>query len=185
MPESSVSDFELFALKVKENIAAKVKKSEEESVAYCLQKEEEALQKTEKWFTQKYAGWKRELTAREQQERRAITEEIDQKWSLFKKDAERAVKESLEKQLEEEFPLLAKCFIVWVTKQYQTGVFIMPEIYSEVVNRERFDLEVCREEKIVFRQDNLYIEYSVERIMEELKDEMTTALHFKEDLWHA
>jgi hypothetical protein len=181
LPKSSVSDFELFALKVKEHIAAKVKKSEEDNTAYRLQKEEESLQETEEWFKRKRAKWKLELTMREQQERRAISEEIDQKWSFFKKESERAIKEGLEKRLEEEFPLLAKCFILRVSKQYQTGVFIMPAAYNGLVDGEKFNLEVCQEEKIVFRQDNLYIEYSIERIMEELKDEI---MHPKEDSWH-
>ncbi len=185
MPKSSVSDFELFALKVEENIAAKVKKSEEDSAAYRLQKEAKALQETEKWFKQKHTEWKLELTAREQLERRVIAEEIDQQWSLFKKESEKAVKKSLEKRLEEEFPILIKCFVAWVSKQYQTGVFIAPAAYDKLVNVEKYDLEVCREEKIVFRQDNLYIEYSVERIMEELKDEIIAMMHFKEDPWQA
>lgn len=171
MPKYSVSDFELFALKVKEHIAAKVKKSEEESLAYRLQKREENIQEAENWLKQKRTEWKLELAAREQQERRAIAEEMDQKWSLFRKEAESAVKESLEKRLKEEFPVLAKCFILKISKQYQKGVFIMPEVYSEFVDRERFDLKICQEEEIIFKQDNLYIEYSVERIIEELKEE--------------
>lgn len=173
MPKSSVSDFELFALKVEEHIAAKVKKSEEDSAAYRLQKEEESLQETETWFTQKRTEWELELNAKEQQERRAIEDDISQQWSLLKKESERAVKETLRKRLKEEFPVLAKCFIASISKQYQAGVFIIPEVYSKLVNRERFDLEICQEEILIFKQGNLYIEYSIERITEELKGEMT------------
>jgi len=183
LPKSSVSDFELFALKVEENIAAKVKKSEEDSAAYRLQKEEEALQKTEKWFTQKRAEWELELKAWEQQERRAIEDNISQKWSHFRKESERVVKETLKKRLKEEFPMLAECFIVSISKQYQAGIFIVPEVYSELVHTERFDLEICQEEILIFKQGNLYIEYSIERIMEEFKGEMTAMMRFTEDSW--
>ena len=183
MPKSSVSDFEQFARKVEEHIAAKVKKSEEDSVAYRLQKEEEALRESEKWLKQKRSEWNIELNSMEQQGKRAITEDIGQQWSAFKKESERAVIEGLKKRLEEEFPILAKCFIAWVSQQYQTGVFIAPVAYGELVNSEKFDLEVCSEEKIVFRQNNLYIEYSVERIMEELKDKMTKMMHSMEHSW--
>lgn len=185
MPKSSVSDFELFALKVEEHITAKVKKSEEDSAAYHLQKKEEILRKTEEWITQKHSEWKLELSVQEQQERRAFSDETGRQWSLFKKESEKEVSEALKKRLEEEFPILVKCFITWVSQQYQTGVFIAPASYGKLVNTEKFDLEVCSEEKIVFRQDNLYIEYSVERIMEELKDEMTAMMHFEENLWQA
>ncbi|MEA3456294.1 MAG: hypothetical protein U9R26_07275 [Campylobacterota bacterium] len=180
MPKSSVSDFELFALKVEEHIASRVKKSKEESSEYRLQKEEENIQEAENWLKQKRTEWKLELAAREQQEKRTIAETVSRQWSLFRKEAEREVKEALKRRLEEEFPILAKCFITLVSKQYETGIFRMPETYSESIDRERFDLELCREEKIVFELGNLYIEYSVERIMEELKSEI---VDLKEDTW--
>ena len=186
MPKSSVSDFELFALKVEKHIAVKVKKSEEGDIAYCLQKEEEALKETETWLRQKHAEWKLELSMREQQERKVIAGEIDRKWSVFKKEFEAAAKKALKKQLEKEFPSLVECFVVWASKHYKTGTFTLSEAYSVWVDRERFEVQISQEEKIIFRSDNLYIEYSVERMIEELKEEINAVMHdssSKEDLW--
>jgi len=59
----------------------------------------------------------------------------------------------------------------------------MPEAYMSFVTKEEFLLRMCEKEEIVFTSGNLYIEYSVERIIEELDDEIT--LHFKDDKWQA
>jgi len=185
LPKSSVSDFERFALKVEEHIAARVKKSEEERSAHRLQKKERSLRETEKCMQQKRSDWKLELTARERQDRRAIADEAAQQWSAFKKESEVAVKEGLKIRLEKEFPSLVECFVKWASQEYEKGIFIMPAVYHALVNRERFELQASQKNTIIFRNNNLYIEYSVERIMEELKSEMTAMMHFEEDPWQA
>ncbi|MEA3418746.1 MAG: hypothetical protein U9Q90_05040 [Campylobacterota bacterium] len=183
MPVSSVSDFERFALKVKKHITDKVKKSEEDVSAYALQEEEKSLRETEKWLQQVRSEWEHELNAREQQGLRTISDEVNREWSTFRKEREMALKKAVEERLGQSFPLLAECFIAWVLKNYKTGSFTLPKAYGMLINREGFDVRTCEEKQVIFSSENLYIEYSVERIIEELNDEIAVCMHFEEDLW--
>jgi hypothetical protein len=59
----------------------------------------------------------------------------------------------------------------------------MPEAYMPSVKKEGFLLHTGEKEEIIFTSGNLYIEYSVERIMEELDDEIVSRMLLKEDKW--
>ena len=183
MQQSSVSDFEHFALKVEKHIAAKVKKSKESAELYQVQKNQEAEDETERWLKQKHSEWEAELKAQEQQGKRAIADEVGQRWSAFIKESEAALGKAFELQLQDQFPSLVKCFVTWISKHYKTGIFILPNNYSAWIDKERFGVELSQEEKIIFRSDNLYIEYSVEQIIEELKEEINATIHLKESSW--
>ncbi len=185
MPISSVSDFERYALKSKKRIAAKVKKSEDEASAYALEKEKEAQQETERWLQQSRSEWKRELSARQKQGKRGVSDEVKRQWSAYKKERKQALESALRVRLAEAFPALAECFIDWVSQNYETGVLIMPKAYAASVKTERFDLHESKKEQVVFTSGNLYIEYSVERIIEELGDDIVSSMHFEEGPWQA
>lgn len=185
MPISSVSDFERFALKTKKRIAAKAERSEADASVYALQKEEEALREIERWLQQSRSEWKQELRAREQEGRRGVSDEAERLWSAYKKERRTALEAALKVRLSQEFPVLAACFIAWVSRNYKKGVLIMPKAHMASVKTELFELLECKKEQIVFTSGNLYIEYSVERIIEELGDEIASGMYFEENRWPA
>lgn len=59
----------------------------------------------------------------------------------------------------------------------------MPKKYIALVESDEFDILECQQEQIIFSSGNLYIEYSVDRIIEELGDDITKSLHFEENEW--
>ena len=183
MQISSVSDFERFALKSEKSIAAKVKKSEESASEYALQKSEATLRETELWRELSAAEWKQELYARQQQGERAVADEVNRQWSTFKKERKTALKAALRLRLQKEFPALAECFTLWVSRNYKTGTLTMPKAFTASVDRKQFEVRECEEEQVVFASGNLYIEYSVERIIDELGDEIAQQMHFEENEW--
>ena len=185
MPVSSVSDFEHFAQKVKKQIGIKVRRIEEETSAYLHAKENEAEHKINSWMKHARFEWDQERYAQEQQSRISIAEEVNRQWSEFKKERRSALRSALKVRLEEIFPALAECFVSHVSQQYETGTFTLPEVYMSSVTKEGFVLHSCETEEIVFISGNLYIEYSVERIIEELDDEIVSYMHFKDDKWQA
>lgn len=181
MQISSVSDFERFAVKTQKSIATKVKRAEDDAALYALQKEEETLRKIQGWRELSRTEWEQELYAREQQGERAVSDEVNRQWSAFKKERKTALKAAFKVRLEEVFADLATCFVAWVSGNYKRGTFTMAEAFIPLVNRERFDIRECEKEQVVFESGNLYIEYSVERIIEELGDEITQHMHFEEN----
>lgn len=183
MPVSSVSDFEHFSEKVKKQIGLKVKSVEEETSDYLLQTENEVMHKIDSWLKHAQTQWDQERYAQEQQSRNSIEEEMNRQWSEFKKERKSALRSALKMRLEEIFPTLAECFVSQISQWYQVGTFTMPEAYMSFVTKEEFLLRMCEKEEIVFTSGNLYIEYSVERIMEELSDEIDLHMHFKDDRW--
>ncbi len=181
MLRSSVSDFSDFANKVEGHIAAKVKTIEEEASIYMFQTKKETGMEAEQWLQYKRSEWKQELQAKERQEIRMIRDEADQMWSAFKNKAQARVRDKVKNRLKEQFPVLVECFIAWISQHRQRGIFFLPQAYSALVDTKKFRVETTEENAVIFRHDNLYIEYSVERIIEELQGEMTAMLHFEED----
>jgi len=185
LPVSSVSDFEHFAQKVKKQIGIKVKRVEEETSDYLRQTENEVVHKINSWLKHAQTQWGQERYVQEQQSRIIVAEEVNRQWSEFKKERKVALRSALKVRLEQIFPTLAECFVSQVSQEYQTGTFTMPEAYMSFVTTEGFHLHLAEKEEIVFTSGNLYIEYSVERIIEELDDEITSHLNFKDDKWQA
>jgi len=180
---SSVSDFEYFAKKVKKQISIKVEKLKVETSDYLRIKEHESEQKTDSWSKHARIQWDQECYAKEQQSRITIENEANREWFKFKKKRELALRSLLKMRLEEIFPVLAECFISKISQEYETGIFTMPEAYIPSVKKEGFLLQTGEKEEIIFTSGNLYIEYSVERIMEELDDEIVSRMLLKEDKW--
>ena len=180
---SSVSDFEHFAQKVKKQISTKVEKLEVETSDYLQIKENETEHKINSWSKQARLQWDQERYAQEQKSRIIITDEVNRQWSTFKKKRELALRSLLKVRLEEIFPVLAKCFVSQISQEYQTGTFTMPEAYRTSLTKEGFLLHIDEKEQIVFSSGNLYIEYSVERIMEELDEVIISHMATKEERW--
>ncbi len=185
MPVSSVSDFEHFAQKVKKQISTKVRRIEVETSDHLLQTENEAEHKINSWTKHAQTQWGQERYAQEQQSRNSISEEVNRQWSEFKKERRTVLSSALKVRLEEVFPMLAECFVSQISQKYGTGTFTMPKAYMSFVTTEGFVLHSCEKEEIIFTSGNLYIEYSVERIIEELDDEINLGMHFKDDKWQA
>jgi len=180
---SSVSDFEHFAQKVKKQIGFKVKSVEEETSDYLLQTENEVMHKIDSWLKYAQTQWDQERYAQEQQSRNSITEEVNRQWSEFKKEHKSTLRSALKIRLKEVFPALAECFVSQISQKYQIGTFTMPKAYMSLVKKEGFFLHTDEKEQIIFTSGNLYIEYSIERIIEELDDEINLGMHFKDDEW--
>ena len=182
MPVSSVSDFEHFAEKIKKKTRTKVRKIEAETADYLLQTKNEAEHKINTWLKHAQTQWGQERNAKEQQSLRRRDEEVKRQWSAFKIERTSALREALRIRLEKIFPALAECFISRVSQQYQTGSFTMPEAYMTFIKEEGFIFHLSEKEEIVFRSGNLYIEYSLDRIMEELDAEINLGM---EETWQA
>lgn len=183
MPVSSVSDFERFSVKVQKSISNKVKKIEEDSSSYAIKEEKKALLETKVWQQQVRSEWKHELNAMERQGQSDIADEVKQALSIFRKNHEMALKKALEERLEQSYPLLVECFISWVVKNYETGIFTLPKIYEQFIDKEKFDVHITEGKEVIFSNGNLYIEYSVKRIIEELNDDIIACIHSEENSW--
>lgn len=179
---SSVSDFEYFAQKIKKQISINVKKIETEKSAYLLQKKHETAHNIDVWLKQEEVKWDQAHNAQKQQSRNLVQGEMNAEWSTFKKERRSALRSALKRRLEEIFPSLAECFISTVVQKYQKGIFSMSERYFPLVETERFVLKISKKEEIIFTSGNLFIEYSIERIMEELDDDITLGM---EEAWQA
>ncbi len=183
MPISSVSDFEHFAQKIEKSIATKVKAKEADASAYVLQKQKDTLTEIKQWKERSVKKWNEELNALEKREEQALLNDIKQQWSVFKKDHETAFRQTFKEALEDAFEALAKCFITWISRNYTTGTFTMAKKYTALIENTQFDIQESSQDQIIFESGNLYIEYSVERIMDELGDEINKHLHLEENEW--
>ncbi len=181
MQASSVSDFEHFATKVKKHTTVKIQKIEEDASAYALKKEEEAQQTAVLWSQTAHAALKRELFDGKRQGTHAITEEVTRQWSAYVNARESALKSVLRGRIEASFPSFAACFVSWVSQQYDEGVLTMPQAYFSLSDTEKFDVIPTEKEQVVFRNGSLYIEYSVDRIIEELEDEILSRIHLEKE----
>lgn len=180
MQVSSVSDFERYAKTLQKAIAAGVKEREEKAASYARQKEAESQQQTEQWREESQTEWKQELRLRERIGRREIAEEMSRQWSVFRQARESVLKTALAKELEAIFPELAECFIGWVSDNYNGGRFTVPKTFLSLIKSPLFEVTTCEEEQVVFEKENLYIEYSVRRIIEELGDKIALQMHFED-----
>jgi hypothetical protein len=183
LPISSVSDFNHFAQKIEKSIATKVKIKEADASAYVLQKQKDTLTEITQWKERSVKQWNQELNALEQREEKALLNDIKQQWSVFKKDHETAFRQTFREALEDSFEALAKCFIAWVSRNYTTGTFTMAKKYTALIENTQFNIQESTQEQIAFASGNLYIEYSVDRIIEELGDEINKHLHLEENEW--
>lgn len=183
MQVSSVSDFERFAQTLRKAIAADVKERGEKAASYARQKEAESQQLTKQWREASDREWQQELRLRQRIGRREIAEEVRRQWSAFRQARELALKTTLRKELRVIFPELAQCFIAWVSDNYNGGRFTVPKAYRHLVKSSLFEVMTCEEEEVVFEKGNLYIEYSVQRIIEELGDEIAFQMHVEDIEW--
>ena len=183
MQVSWVSDFERFSLKVKKNINNKTEKSTKDTSSYVLQKKEKALQERSSWLEKVRSEWNYEIKAKERLGQSDIAEEVKQQWSIFRKDKEVELTKAFKELLEENYPFFVECFIDWISKNYETGNFTLPKIYEKFIDKESYDIDISEMQQIIFSNDNLYIEYSVERIIEEFHDDIIDCLQSEENKW--
>ena len=183
MQVSSESDFELFSKKVKEHTSSTIKNIEDETSVYVTKSQERATQELKEYSQELQSEWEVEYHEREQQEYKNIDNEINKKWNDFKQEREKKLYEELRQRLDEIFPTLAQSFIVCVSNKYETGTLILPNRYVGLVEIEKFTLQESKDEGIIFKNKNLYIEYSIERIMEELHNDIASSMNIEEKLW--
>ena len=183
MQVSSASDFELFAQKVKEHTILSIKKIEDEVSMYVTKSEKIALQELQIHSLETTALWEQEYKAIEQQEYKNIDDDISRQWNVFKQKRENTLYRELKEELNKIFPKLAKSFIFCIANRYDTGIFILPKAYITLVEIEKFNLHTNKDNKLIFKSGNLYIEYSVERIMEELHNDIASSMNFEENVW--
>jgi len=180
---SSESDFELFAQKVKEHTNTTIKKIEDEASLYVIKSKEEVVQDIEQYSQEALLRFKQQYKAKEQQGYKDIENEISREWNDFKQERENKLDEELKKRLEEIFPSLATSFIECVSQHYKTGTLVLPKSYMPLIKIEKFSLVQSKDGCIIFKSGNLYIEYSIERIMEELHNDIASSMNFEENLW--
>ena len=177
------SDFERFSLKVKEHIGHKIEKSKNDTSYYVNMKKQKAEEERNLWLEKASAELRYELELKERQGRNKIAEKIKQKLAIFRNEKEENLLNAFKKLIEQNFPSLAECFIQWTQNNYLKGTFILPKEYHKFVDSERYGIEVTELNRIVFTDENLYIEYSIERVVEEFYDEVIDLIQKEEDKW--
>ena len=183
MQVSSESDFEFFAKKVKEHTSITIKNIEDKASLYVTKSEEKAKQEIKIYSQELQYKWEVEYHEREKQEYKNIENEINKKWNDFKQEREKKLYEELSQRLKELFPTLAQSFITCISNRYETGTLILPKPYIKTLEIKKFILQESENECIIFKNKNLYIEYSIERIMEELQNDIASSMNIKEKLW--
>lgn len=158
---------------------------EEESHAYRSVKERETDLQIERWLENAREAWEREYRAQEHRGLQAIRESVNKKWSAFREEQTSLLKERLAEALEKVFPLLAECFILRISEQYRSGTFMLPARFASLVKEASFEVKISEKNEVVFMRGNLYIEYSVERIIEELEEALLERMHMEETVWQA
>ena len=183
MQVSSAYDFEHFAEKIENLTAISVNDIERETVDYLFQSENETKEGIALWLKQAQDAWDKEKDSQKKVNRHSIEAQMNTEWSAFIKERRSALSTALKTRLEEIFTSLAECFISTIIQKYESGTFTMPQRFISFVSKERFVLIPSQKEEIIFTSGNLFIEYSVERILEELEYEFTSHFHMEDDTW--
>lgn len=183
MQASSAYDFEQFAQKIKKNTAITVQEIEEETADYLRQKEEETEEYIVAWLKEAERVWEQESETQNKLDRHSIETEMNTEWSAFIKERRSVLQSALKKSIEAQFDSLTECFISTIMKKYEKGTFTMHQRYHASVRKEGFDLKDSEKEEIIFTSGNLFIEYSVKRILEELEDELTAHFQMEDGTW--
>jgi len=180
---SSAYDFEQFAQKIKKNTAITVKEIESETADYLLQKEQETEKSIASWLKEAGSVWEHERETQNKFDRHSIEAQMNKEWSAFIKERRSILRSMLKNRIEAQFSSLTECFISTIIKKYEKGTFTMPLKYHASVLKEGFVLNDLDKEEIIFTSGNLFIEYSVERILEELEDELTAHFQIEGGTW--
>ncbi len=183
MQASSAYDFEHFADKIEKRTAIIVKEIEKETSEYLLQKENETAQSITLWLKQAQDAWDEERDRKKKTNHHKIETQVQVEWSAFIKERRLILRRTLRIQLEEIFSSLCECFISTIMHKYESGTFTMRKRFNPSVNKEGFMVQSSEKEEIIFTRENLFIEYSVERILEELEDELTSHFHMEDEKW--
>lgn len=77
----------------------------------------------------------------------------------------------MQRELEEQFDQMGECFLNNLCEKYESGQL---QVYKKLQNKklEKFDLKYIEEKKIVFKQANLYVEFSVYLILREYENQI-------------
>lgn len=185
MQVSSAYDFEHFAEKIEKLTAISVNKIERETADYLFQRENEKTESISLWLKQAQDTWDQEKESQKKVNGHSIESQMNAEWSAFIKERRSVLSTALQTRIEEIFPSLAECFISTIIQKYESGTFTMPQKFMTFVSKEGFLLMPSSKEEIIFTSENLFIEYSVERILEELEYELASHLQMKDDTWQA
>lgn len=180
---SSAYDFEHFAEKIEKLTLITVDEIERETADYLLQRENDTTETIALFLRQAQDAWDQEKDSRKKTNHHHVETLMNAEWSTFIKERRSALTTALRTRLEEIFPSLAECFISTVIQKYDSGTFTMPERYSVSGLKEGYVLIDSEKDEIIFRSGNLYIEYSVERIFEELEEELTLHFNIEDEKW--
>lgn len=185
MQVSSEYDFEHFAKKIEKLTTKAVNEIQRETADYLLHSENKTKEDIALWLSEAQDAWNQEKGFQKKVNRQMIDTQMNAEWSAFIKERRSVLLTVLKIRLEEIFPTLAECFISTIIEKYESGTFNMPERFSSFVRQEGFVLQSSNKEEIIFTSGNLFIEYSVERILKELEDEITSHFQMRDDIWQA
>lgn len=183
MQASSAYDFEHFTDKIKKQNAITLKEIERETAEYVFQKEHETAHSIALWLEQAQDTWDKERNTQYKVNRHRVESQTDEEWSAFLRERRSVLRATLKIQLKENFSSFSECFISTIVQKYDSGSFSMPQRFISLVKNESFIMHSSEKEEIIFTSGNLFIEYSVERILEELEDELTAHLHMEVKKW--
>ena len=169
MQAFSASDFERFARRAEDDIDDEVRRLAEAADRYARERSVAGEKEAERWLQRARERMTVRLREREARERKRIGEALEARRSAFREERIAALARRFRTVLEKAFGRLAACFVRWVQARYGSGAFTLPPALAEEVDRQRFEVHESGEERVVFRQGNLTIDYSVERILEEFE----------------
>ena len=183
MQISLASDFERFSQHINEQTHIHTQKHKDKALSYALEKKETASNEIDIWIKTEQSAWKKEYQERQRQAYIKIQNDINTQWSTFKKEREKVLRKQIEEKIEEVFPNLVETFINWVCANYSKGTFILPREYISFIRKDKFIVSESNQEGVIFKDQNLYIEYSVKRIIDELNEDIASALNFEGNEW--
>jgi len=183
LPVSSASDFERFSRRIGSSVQSRINGITAEAARYAEDKKRSAEAEAKQWSDEAYAALALELRHREREALRTVTETLNREWARFMLEQRNAVAEALRLRLSLAFPELAECFIVAVMQRYADGTFLLPASFAALVDTTRFGVETEAQTRVIFTRGHLYIEYSIERIIEELAEEIAAQLHESGTTW--
>ena len=185
MQVSSAYDFEHFAEKIEKLTSNTIDEIERETANYLIQRENETKESIALWLKQAQDKWDQEKDSQKKVNSHSIEAQMNAEWSAFIIERRSTLSTALKTRLEVIFSSLAECFISTIIQKYESGTFTMPQRFMTFVSKEGFIFMPSKKEKIIFTSGNLFIEYSVERILEELEYELTSHFQMKDDTWQA
>ena len=171
--ESDYSKFEKKVIKRAEEIAEQKIKS---ARAFAQDRLIEAEKEGRRLFEEKRQAALIDIEAFKFNKMAEIDSEIRKKIENREITIREELLTTLKEKLQERFPMMLGCFLVWVKDNYKTGKIITSPEFKDRVKEivgEQFEIETDSSVNgVIFKKGRMVVEFSLESILEEFKGEI-------------